>query len=322
MQAIQIAQNGDAGVLQIKDLPKPKPKPGEALVRLKVAGLNFIDIYMRAGHYPSPLPFIPGLEGSGVVEEVGEGVTEVKVGDRVAYTGALGSYAEYNTVKASVLIPLPDEVTFEQGAAFPLQGMTAHYLTREYFTIKPQSTVLVHAAAGGVGLLLVQWIKHMGATVIGTVSSDEKAKIAREAGADHVILYSKEDFVAAAKKITQGVGPDYIIDGVGKSTFTQDLDAVRIRGTICIFGAASGTAEPLQPNMLQVKSITLAGGSLFNYMNSREEILGRANAVLKGIQEGWLKLKIDHVLPLAEAAEAQRMLEGRKTSGKVLLKIS
>ncbi len=319
MKAIQVDQHGDASVLHLKNIATPKPKKGEALVRLKAAGLNFIDIYLRNGQLPMSLPFIPGLEGAGIVEEVGEGVVDVKPGDRVAYTDGIGSYAEYSIVKASQLIPLPQEISFEQGAAFPLQGMTAHYLLHEYYSIKPNDYVLVHAAAGGMGLLLVQWLKHLGANVIGTVSTDEKAKAARAAGADHVILYTEEDFVAATLKITNGKGADYIIDGVGKTTFTKNLDAVKKRGYICLFGMASGPADPLQPNALQQKSITVSGGMLFNYLDTREELLTRANDVLTGIREGWLKLAIDHVFSLDQAPEAQRLLEDRKTSGKVIL---
>jgi len=321
MKVIRITENGDANVLKIADLPLPKPGPGQALVRLKAVGLNFIDIYMRTGLYPRQLPYTPGLEGAGTVEAIGEGVTEVKPGDRVAYTGNIGSYAEYNLVKAWQLIPLPADMSFEQGAAFPLQGMTAQYLLHDYYPIKPNDYVLVHAAAGGVGLLLVQWLKHMGAKVIGTVSTKEKAEIAKNAGADHIILYTQQDFVEEVKKITHDKGVDYIIDGVGKSTFTKDLEAARVYGHICIFGSASGPADPIAPNALQIKSLTISGGSLFNCLNTREELLYRANAVISGIKEGWLKLKIDHVLPLEQAAEAQRMLEGRKTTGKVILRI-
>lgn len=321
MKAIQINQSGDANVLKLADLPIPKPGKNEALVRLKAAGLNFIDIYMRTGRYVREMPYTPGLEGSGIVEAVGEDVTEVRVGDRVAYTGSMGSYAEYSVVKAFQLIPLPKDISFEQGAAFPLQGMTAQYLLHEYYQIKKGDHILVHAAAGGVGLLLTQWLKHLGAIVIGTVSTDEKAKIAREHGADHIIYYTKQDFVEETKKLTNGKGVDYIIDGVGLSTFTKDLDAIRICGTICLFGSSSGPAEPLAPNSLQAKSLTISGGTLFNYINTRDEILRRAQSVLAGIQEGWLKLRIDHIYPLDQAAEAQRMLEGRKTTGKVILKI-
>jgi NADPH2:quinone reductase len=321
MKAIRISKTGDPSVLEIKDVPKPVPGTGEALICLKTAGLNFIDIYFRKGIYPSALPFTPGVEGAGVVEAVGDGVSEIKPGDRVAYAGHRGSYAEYNVVKASQLIPLPKKVSFEEGAAFPLQGMTAHYLLHEYYRIKPGDSILVHAAAGGVGLLVVQWAKHKGARVIGTVSTEEKAKIAREAGADDIILYTKEDFVAETKKLTGGKGADYIIDGVGQSTFTKDLEAVRTRGHICVFGSSSGPAEAIAPNSLMARSVTVSGGSLFNYIGNREELLGRARSVLNGMREGWLKLRIDKVLPLEQAAEAHRLLEGRQTTGKVILKI-
>lgn len=321
MKAIQITQYGDVNVLKLKQFPVSVPGEGEALVRLKAAGLNFIDIYMRTGRNPRTLPFIPGLEGAGIVEAIGKGVSIVKPGDRVAYAGSIGSYAEYNIIKAAELIPLPEDMSFEQGAAFPLQGMTAHYLLHEYYHIKQGDHVLVHAAAGGVGLLLVQWLKHMGAVVIGTVSTEEKAKIAGEAGADHVIFYTKQDFVEETKKLTQDKGVDYIIDSVGQSTFTKDLDAARMHGHICLFGSSSGPVAPFAPNSLQNKSLTLSGGSLFNYVNTREELLMRAKEVCEGIQQGWLKLKINHIFPLEQAAQAQHMQESRQTTGKVILKI-
>jgi NADPH2:quinone reductase len=321
MKAIRIHMHGDSSVLQLENLPQPKPGTGEVLVSLKAAGVNFADIYMREGRRPVSLPFTPGREGAGVVIEVGEGVTEVKVGDRVAYAEGVGSYAECSVVKASLLIPIPEDMSFEKAAAFPLQGMTAHYLLHDFYHFKAGETVLVHAAAGGVGLLLVQWLKHMGVRVIGTVSTDEKAKIALEAGADHVIVYTKQDFVAEAKNLTDGKGVDYIIDGVGKSTFTKDLEAVRVRGRVCLFGSASGPADPLAPNSLQAKSITIHSGSLVNHITSREEILKRSNDIFTGVREGWLKFRIDHVLSFEQAAEAQRLLEGRKTIGKVVLKM-
>lgn len=321
MKAIQILEHGSADVIQVKELPKPQPKAGEALIKLKAAGLNFIDIYMRRGRYPRSLPFTPGLEGAGIVEAVGEGVTEVKVGDRVAYTSNIGSYAEYNVVKAWQLIPLPNNMSFEEGAAFPLQGLTAQYLLHDFYKIKPNDFILVHAAAGGVGLLLVQWLKKLGAKIIGTVSTEEKAKLALNAGADHIILYTKQNFVDEVNKITHEKGVNYILDGVGKTTFTHDLAAVCVYGHICIYGAASGPADPLIPNELQTKSITVSGGTLFNCLNTREELLQRADAVFTGIREGWLKLKVDYVFPLAEAAKAQSMLETRQTTGKVVLSI-
>lgn len=319
MKAIQVTKTGDTSVLKLNELPVPSPGAGEALIRLKAAGINFIDIYIRTGRYERPLPHTPGLEGAGIVEAIGPGVTEVKVGDRVAYTGQMGSYAEYNVVKANQLIPLPDYLSFEQGAAFPLQGMTAHYLLHEFYHLKKGDVVLIHAAAGGVGRLLVQWAKKMGAIVIGTVSTDEKADIAKKAGADHVILYTQQDFVVECNKITNNKGVDYIIDGVGKTTFRQDLDAVRMRGYICIFGSASGPAEPFPPNSLQAKSITLAGGTLFNFLLTRDELLMRANAVMQGIHEGWLNLEIDYKFPLADVAKAHQMLESRQTTGKLIL---
>ncbi len=321
MKAIQVTKTGDANVLKLSDLPVPPLGSGEALVRLKAAGINFIDIYIRTGRYERPLPHIPGLEGAGVVEAISPDVTEVKVGDRVAYTGQIGSYAEYNIVKASQLIPLPDDMSFEQGAAFPLQGMTAHYLLHEFYHIKPGDVVLIHAAAGGVGRLLVQWAKKLGAVVIGTVSTDEKANIAKNAGADHIILYTQQDFSAESNKITNKQGVDYIIDGVGKTTFMKDLDAVRVRGHVCLFGSASGPADPFPPNSLQVKSITLSGGTLFNFILTRDELLKRANAVMQGIHEGWLNLAIDYRLPLEDAVKAHQMLESRQTTGKVILTI-
>ncbi len=320
IHGIRISEHGDAEVLKFEEFELPAPGPGEALVRLHAAGLNFLDIYQRrGGMYKLPLPFTPGHEGAGIVEQVGEGVTAVKPGDRVAYTSVIGSYAQAVIAPADMLVALPAELSFEQGAAFPLQGMTAHYLLHEFHKIKKGDTVLIHAAAGGMGLLLVQWAKHLGAEVFGTVSTEEKAKRAKEAGADHVILYTERDFVEEVKRITNDKGVDFIIDGVGKDTFTQNLQAVATRGHVVIFGAASGAADPVLPNSLMARAITISGGSLYNYLRDRKELLMRANDVLAGIKEGWLKLTIDHVLPLSEAAKAQALLEDRKTVGKVVL---
>jgi NADPH2:quinone reductase len=319
MKAIRIEKNGGPEVLTLEEIQIAKPGPGQALVRNHNAGLNFVDIYIRKGIYPSSLPYTPGWEGAGVVEEVGAGVTAVKPGDRVAYAHQYGSYAEKILAKAEGLILLPDSISFEQGAAFPLQGMTAHYLLHEFHTIKPGNWVLIHAAAGGMGLLLVQWARHLGAKVIGTVSTEEKAKAARAAGAAEVIIYTKNDFVSETKRLTNGHGADLIIDGVGKTTFSGNLEAAALRGHIVIFGAASGPAEPIVPNSLMARSLSLSGGSLMNFILTREEILYRANAVLKGMQEGWLTLKIDKIFPLEEAAKAQQALENRQTIGKVLL---
>ena len=319
MKAVQITEHGDPNVLKIHDVPIGKPGQGQVLVRLEVAGINFIDIYQRQGTYPLKLPYIPGMEGAGVVEAVGEGVQHVKPGDRVAYVHEPGSYAEMSLVKAEQLIPLPSDLSFEQGAAFPLQGMTAHYLLHEFRKVRNQDIILIHAAAGGMGLLLVQWAKHLGARVIGTVSTEEKANIAKEAGADDVIIYTKQDFVTELKRLTGGHGADLIIDGVGKTTFAGNLEAAALRGNIVIFGAASGPADPISPNSLMRRSLTVSGGSLFNYILNREELLKRAQAVIEGIREGWLKLRIDSIFPLEQVAESHHKLEGRKTAGKVLL---
>lgn len=320
MKAIQMSEYGGPEVLKFRDVQIGKPSKGQALIRIKAAGVNFIDIYQRRGTYPVSLPYIPGLEASGVVEAVGEDVRNVKPGDRVAYVHEPGSYAEKNLVRAENLIPLPLDLSFEQGAAFPLQGMTAHYLVHEFHKIKPSDTVLIHAAAGGMGLLLVQWVKHLGARVIGTVSTEEKAKIAKRAGVDDVIFYTKQDFVSEVSRLTNKHGADLIIDGVGKTTFAGNLEAAALRGKIVIFGSASGPADPVSPNAFMKRSLTVSGGSLFNYILNTEELMVRAKAVIEGIQKGWLKLHIDHVFPLEKAAEAQQKLEERKTFGKVILK--
>jgi NADPH:quinone reductase len=322
MKAIRVSKYGGPKELQLQEVTLPEPGAGEALVRVHAAGVNYTDIYFRNGVVPKgiPFPFTLGIEGAGVVEEVGEGVSELKRGDRVAYKWSLGSYAEYDVVKAVDLVPLPDGVSFPDGAAIILQGLTAHYLVHEFYPIKPGSTVLVHAAAGGVGLLLTQWVKHMGAVVIGTVSTDEKARIAREAGADNVILYTKQDFAEEVKKLTGGAGVDYVIDGVGKTTFTKNLDALKPRGWATIFGMPGGPADPLVPNSLMMKSLTISGGALGNYTMTRDELLRRARDVFAGLREGWLKLRIDRTLPLAQAAEAHQLLESRQTAGKLILK--
>lgn len=323
---IRVENFGGPEVMKFSDFALPPPGAGEVRVQLYAAGVNFVDIYLRRGTYRRgvDLPYTPGLEGSGVVEQAGEGVKNVKPGDRVAFclgSGFSGSYAQAIIVPAKELISLPADLSFEQGAAFPLQGMTAHYLLHEFHKLKPGEVVLIHAAAGGMGRLLVQWAKHLGARVIGTVSNEEKAKIAKEAGADEVIIYTEQDFVKESIRLTEEKGPDFIIDGVGKDTFTKDLDAVAARGHVVLFGSASGPAESLAPNSLQGRSITVSGGSLFNYINTREELMTRANDVIKGIKEGWLKLKYDHVLPLKDAAKAHEMMENRQTTGKIILKV-
>lgn len=319
MKAIQISEYGESDVLKIKEIKLDSPKKGQALIRIKAAGVNFIDIYQRRGRYPVTLPYVLGFEASGVVEAVGEDVRNVKPGDRVAYVHEAGSYAEQNIVRAENLIPLPAEFSFEQGAAFPLQGMTAHYLLHEFRKVKPSDVVLIHAAAGGMGLLLVQWAKHLGARVLGTVSTEEKALIAKDAGADEVIIYTKQDFVTEVHRLTDKRGADFIIDGVGKTTFQGNLEAAALRGNIVIFGAASGPADPIAPNDLMKRSLTISGGMLFNYLLNTQELMMRSKAVIEGIQKGWLKLRIDQTFPLEKANEAHAKLEGRGTSGKILL---
>lgn len=322
MKAIQINEYGAPDVLELRDVNIGNPGKGQALIRLMFAGVNFIDIYHRRGTYPVKLPATLGYEASGVVEAIGEGVQNVSPGDRVAYVHEIGSYAEKNLVIADNLIKLPNELSFEQGAAFPLQGMTAHYLLHEFRKIKPNDIVLIHAAAGGMGLLLVQWAKHLGAKVFGTVSTEEKAKIAKDAGADEIIFYTKDDFATEIKNLTNGHGADLIIDGVAKTTFDGNLRAAALRGNIVIFGAASGIADPISPNILMGQSLTVSGGSLFNYILNKEELHMRANAVIEGILQGFLNLRIDEIIPLKDAAKAHQKLEDRKTSGKVLLKIN
>jgi NADPH2:quinone reductase len=320
MKAIQVQRTGAPEVLTVVDLPTPKPKPNEAVVQVKAAGLNFIDVYFREGRYPAQLPFVDGQEAAGVVSETGADVKSVKKGDRVAYTGILGAYAEYAAVPADRLVRLPDKLSFEQGAAAMLQGMTAHYLTHSTYPLKRGETALVHAAAGGVGLLLVQMAKRIGARVIGTAGTDEKAKLAREAGADDVIVYTKQDFEAETKRLSGGKGVEVIYDGVGKSTFEQDLNLLRPRGYLVLFGAASGAVPPFDPIKLTQKgSLFLTRPTLANYIATREELETRAKEVLGAIESGALKLHIGHKYPLTEVQQAHRDLEGRKTTGKVLL---
>jgi NADPH2:quinone reductase len=321
MRAVRVTEIGEADVLKTANVPVPKPGSGEVLVRVAYAGINFADVWMRRGAIGAamPVPFTPGLEAAGIVEALGEGTVGVKVGDRVTYCIIPGAYAEYQTVHASQLIPLPRDIGFDTAAAAILQGLTAHYLVHEEYPIAPGTDVLVHAAAGGMGLLLIQWLKHMGARVIGTVSSAEKAAIARETGADDVIVYTEQDFATEAMALTGGRGVDYIIDGVGQTTFLKNLDAVRVRGTICIFGHSSGPAEPFAPFLLMPKSITLAGGMMHNFLQTREDLLRRAADVFQGLREGWLKVRIDRAYPLEQAAEAHRRLDSRGSVGKLLL---
>jgi len=319
MKAIRFHEHGGPEVLRLEDVPVPEPGEGEARVRVRFAGVNFIDVYRRTGYYPVPgLPATPGGEASGVVEAVGPGVTEVAVGDRVAFWDAAGAYAEAVVHRAERLLPLPDGVGFEAGGTLPLQGMTAHYLTHTIRPLGEGDTVLIHAAAGGVGLLAVQMAKLAGAQVIGTCSTEEKAARAHGVGADHVILYTEQDFVAEAKRLTGGAGVDLAIDGVGRATFEGSVAATRVRGHVILFGQASGEPEPIRPRKL-LGSRTLTSASLVDYCRDRDEMLERARRVFGWHAEGRLDVHVDRVLPLAEAAEAHRLLEGRKTSGKLLL---
>ncbi|TLY54563.1 MAG: quinone oxidoreductase [Gemmatimonadetes bacterium] len=319
MKAIRVHRWGGPEVLQLEEVPAPTPGPGQVVVRVEAAGINFIDVYQRTGHYKTPLPFTPGQEAAGTVTAVGAGVTAPRVGDRVAYTGVLGAYAEYAVVPADRVVALPDAVSAEQGAAAMLQGMTAHYLATSTYPLKPGDACLVHAAAGGVGLLLCQIAKARGARVIGTVSTREKAALARDAGADDVILYTEQDFEVEVKRLA-GAGLQVVYDSVGKTTFEKGLNCLQPRGMMVLFGQSSGPVGPFDPQVLNQKgSLYLTRPTVANYIATRAELLARAGDVLAWVHHGKLKLRIAHTFPLAEAAEAHRQLEGRKTTGKVLL---
>jgi len=306
--------------MELVDLPVPQPKANEAVVKLSASGVNFIDVYFREGRYKAVPPFVLGQEGAGVVNAVGSDVTTVKNGDRVAWTGVMGSYAEYAAVPADRLVPIPDGVTDQQAAATMLQGMTGHYLSHDTYPLKRGETALVHAAAGGVGLLLVQMAHNIGARVIATVSTDQKAKLAREAGADEIILYTQTDFEAETKRLTSGKGVDVVYDSVGKTTFEKGLNILRPRGMMVLFGGSSGAVPPFDLIALSQKgSLYVTRPTLVNYIATREELVARSSAVFGMIAAGKLKLRIEHTYPLAEAQRAHRDLEGRKTTGKVLL---
>jgi NADPH2:quinone reductase len=307
--------------MKLEDMPEPTPKAGEAIVKVDAAGLNYIDVYQRSGLYKLEMPLTLGLEAGGTVTAVGAGVTEVKVGDKVAYTGVPGAYAQYAAVPAARLVVLPQGVTTRQGAAAMLQGMTAHYLACTTYPLRKGDACLVHAAAGGVGLLLCQIAKMRGARVIGTVSTDEKAKLAREAGADEVILYTRQDFEAEVRRLTDGKGLQVIYDSVGKTTFEKGFNVLAPRGMMVLYGQSSGPVGPIDPGILAAKgSLFLTRPSLFAYTATREELLQRAGDVLGWIRDGKLKLRMEFEFPLKDVVEAHRALEGRKTTGKVLLR--
>ena len=320
MKAIQVSQTGGPEVLKLVELPIPKPKPKEAIVQIKAAGVNFIDVYFREGRYPASLPFVDGQEAAGVAVQVGADVATVKVGDRVAYTGALGSYAEYAAVPGDRLVRIPDQLDFKQAAAAMLQGMTAHYLSHSTYPIKRGETALIHAAAGGVGLLLVQMCKLLGARIIGTAGSEAKAALAREAGAGDVIVYTTQDFETETKRLTEAKGVHVVYDGVGKTTFEKDLNVLRPRGYLVLFGGASGPVPPI--DLLELTkhgSLFVTRPSLQHYVSTREELEQRSNDLFEMIVRGDLKLRIHKTYPLADAQQAHRDLEGRRTTGKILL---
>jgi len=309
--------------MQLADVPVPQPGPGQALVRVAASGVNFIDVYFRTGLYKSDLPIAIGNEGAGTVESLGPNVSEVSVGDRVAWAMPRGSYAEYALVPAAQLVPIPSHVDFQTAAAAMLQGMTAHYLTHSTYPLKSGDTCVVHAAAGGAGGLIVQMAKMLGARVFGTVSTVEKAAIARQHGADEAILYTKVEFDSEVRRLTNGKGVDVVYDSVGKTTFDQSLNSLRPRGTIALFGQSSGSVPPFDPGILNGKgSLFLTRPSLGHYLLTREELLWRAGDVLQWIDQGKLKIRIGGVYPLADAAAAHRDLEGRRTTGKLLLAIA
>jgi NADPH2:quinone reductase len=320
MKAIRVEAFGGPDTLRLAEVPDPFPESGEILVRVEAAGVNFIDTYHRTGLYPNPLPFVPGLEGAGVVTARARDVELFREGDRVAWSSALGSYAESLRLPAQKAVAIPDGTDSRTAAAAMLQGMTAQYLSASTFPLASGMSCLVHAAAGGVGLLLVQMAKRRGARVIGTVSTEAKAALAREAGADHVILYTQEDFLAEVKRLTNGRGVDVVYDGVGKDTAMKSLDCLAPRGMMVFYGNASGPAPAIDPLLLSQKgSLFLTRPMLFHHIADRQSLEARAGDVLTAIAQGRLKVRIDHAFPLAEAALAHRRLEGRQSTGKLLL---
>jgi NADPH2:quinone reductase len=320
--AIRIHETGGPEVLRWDEVEVGEPGPGQVKLRQEAAGLNFIDIYHRTGLYQQQLPFTPGVEGAGVVEAVGPHVTNVRPGDRVAYAGPIGGYAEKRLIDFDRLVKLPDSISTEQAAATMLRGMTAHMLLRSVHRVQPGETILVHAAAGGVGLIVCQWAKALGVTVIGTVGSDEKADIARAHGCDHAIVYTRQDFVVEVERITNGAKLPVVYDGVGRDTFTKSLDCLRPRGLMVSFGNASGPVEPLAPTLLSQKgSLYLTRPTLYHYIATREELERSASELFEVVSSGKVRIEIKQCFALKDAAEAHRALEGRKTKGSTILTV-
>jgi NADPH2:quinone reductase len=320
--AIRIYEHGGPEAMKWEEVPTPSPGPGEALVRHAAVGLNYIDVYFRTGLYKPPsLPCVIGMEGAGTVEVVGDGVTVVAPGDRVAYaTAPIGAYAEARTIKADRLVKLPDDIGFDVAAAMMLQGMTVEYLLRRTFAVKPGQTILVHAAAGGVGLIMCQWAKHLGATVIGTVGSDAKAELARAHGCDHPIVYTREDFQARVKEITGGRMLPVVYDSVGRETFMKSLDCLAPLGMMVVFGNASGAVPPFDVGLLAAKgSLFLTRPTLATYTAKREDLVASAHALFDVVRKGAVKIEVNQRFPLKDAAEAHRALEARRTTGSTVL---
>ena len=320
MKAVRVHAYGGPEVLQVEEIDMPRPGPGEAVITIAASGVNYLDVQYRTGLHKTPTPFVIGSEGAGVVADVGPGVTEVKVSDRVGYAMALGSYAEYAVVPAWKLVALPPSVDLQTGAAVMLQGLTAHYLTHSTFPLKPGHTALVHAAAGGVGQAITQVARLCGARVIATVGTEAKAQIARAAGAEHVIIYTQQDFESEVKRLTDGRGVDVVYDSVGRDTFDKSLNCLRARGLLALFGFSSGQVTGFNPATLGAKgSLFLTRPGLNQYMATRDELLWRANDVFKWLADGSLRVRIDRVYSFAEARRAHEDLEGRRTAGKMIL---
>jgi NADPH2:quinone reductase len=323
VKAVRVHALGGPEVMQYEDVDVPRPGPGEVLVKIRATGLNYLDVQYRIGRVKAPLPFTNGTEAAGVVSDVGSGVTDVKVGDRVAYTMILGTYAEYALAPATRLVPVPDGLDLRTAAAALLQGLTAHYLTHSTYPLKAGETTLVHAAAGGIGNLLTQVARLIGARVIATVGSDAKAELARQAGAHHVINYSTQDFEQEVKKLTDGRGVDVVYDSVGKDTFDKSLNCLRHRGYLALFGFSSGLVAPFDPAILGIKgSLFLTRPGLNQYIATRDELMTRARDLFNWIADGSVKVRINHTFPLADAVQAHQELEARRTTGKVLLEVS